>query len=165
MKKLLISLFIILGVVNSSFAVEIPDVMRNTMSQDVVGLPSLLHLVISMVLVITLIYITGWIYTKLNIVNRQNLKKINKDDDSNRFTVIQSMPLGQQRYLYALEIKNKILLVGATQSQITLLKEFEKSSESDSEQQVVNVDALDNVSDSKNKSSIDIDELYKKYKN
>ena len=165
MKKLLISLFMLLGVVNSSFAVEIPDVMRNTMSQDVVGLPSLLHLVISMVLVITLIYITGWIYTKLNIVNRQNLKKINKDDDSNRFTVIQSMPLGQQRYLYALEIKNKILLVGATQSQITLLKEFEKSSESDSEQQVVNVDALDNVSDSKNKSSIDIDELYKKYKN
>ena len=79
MKKIFLSLFVLFGAVNSSFAVEIPDVMRKTMAQDPIGATGILQLVISMAFVIGLIYVTGWIYTKLNIVNRQKLDKINKD--------------------------------------------------------------------------------------
>lgn len=37
MKKIFLSLFVLFGAVNSSFAVEIPDVMRKTMAQDPIG--------------------------------------------------------------------------------------------------------------------------------
>lgn len=37
-------------------------------------MPSLLNLVISMILVIGLIYLTGWVYQKLNRVNQAKLK-------------------------------------------------------------------------------------------
>lgn len=80
-----------------------------------------------MAFVIGLIYVTGWIYTKLNIVNRQKLDKINKDNsDGSRFTVLQSMSLGQQRHLYSIEMNNKVFLVASTPSHINVLKEFDK---------------------------------------
>ena len=72
----------------------------------------MLQLVVSMVVVIALIYVTGWIYSKLNIVNRNNLKKLaQKEFDTDRFTVLQSMSLGQQRHLYSIEMNGKVLLV------------------------------------------------------
>lgn len=90
------------------------------MAQDPIGATGILQLVISMAFVIGLIYVTGWIYTKLNIVNRQKLDKINKDNsDGSRFTVLQSMSLGQQRHLYSIEMNNKVFLVASTPCHIT----------------------------------------------
>ena len=51
MKKIFLSLFVLFGAVNSSFAVEIPDVMRKTMAQDPIGATGILQLVISMAFV------------------------------------------------------------------------------------------------------------------
>ena len=76
LNKLFLSLFTVLLSVNSSFAVDIPDSMKQAMATETVGMPSMLQLVVSMVVVIALIYVTGWIYSKLNIVNRNNLKKL-----------------------------------------------------------------------------------------
>lgn len=98
MKKIFLSLFVLLGTANLSFAVELPSVMKQTMAQDPIGMPSLLNLVLSMVFVIALIYFTGWVYAKLNVINKDKLKKITSDNtDCKRFAVLQSMPLGQQR--------------------------------------------------------------------
>lgn len=47
MKKIFLSLFVLFGAVNSSFAVEIPDVMRKTMAQDPIGATGILQLIIS----------------------------------------------------------------------------------------------------------------------
>lgn len=144
-----------------ALAVELPQTMKSAMSSEISGMPSLLNLVVSMVIVIGLIYVTGWIYSKLNIINRNKLKQLTKDDfDSYKFNVIQSMSLGQQRQLYSIEMNGKVLLVGSTPSHISLLKEFDKD-ESNTEEHKncsnVEKDYLDDP--------INIDDLYKKYKN
>lgn len=164
MKKIFLSLFLLFGAVNSSFAVEIPDVMRKTMAQDPIGATGILQLVISMAFVIGLIYVTGWIYTKLNIVNRQKLDKINKDNSNgSRFTVLQSMSLGQQRHLYSIEMNNKVFLVASTPSHINVLKEFDKELCTDKQDIIVENEVP--VKQENVRTNIDIDELYKKYKN
>ena len=160
--KLSALLAVILITINSAnAAIEIPDAMKQTMAQEVSGMPSLLNLVVSMILVIAMIYLTGWIYNKLNIVNKNKLKSLtNNDTDLKKFTVIQSMPLGQQRYIYTVEMAGKILLVGSTPSHINLLKEF---SENDFVMQNTISNQKTDVSNEK-ENSVNIDELYKKYK-
>ncbi len=157
-KFLLVFLFLQLS---PAFAVEIPQSMKSAMSSDISGMPSLLNLIVSMVIVIGLIYVTGWIYSKLNIVNRNKLKQLTKDDlDNYKFNVLQSMPLGQQRHLYSIQMNGKVLLVGSTPSQITLLKEFDECNQllvETKDSTTVEKDDLD--------ETINIDDLYKKYKN
>lgn len=168
MKKIFLSLFVLLGTANLSFAVELPSVMKQTMAQDPIGMPSLLNLVLSMVFVIALIYFTGWVYAKLNVINKDKLKKITSDNtDCKRFAVLQSMPLGQQRHLYSIEMNGKILLVGSTPSHITLLKEFDAKTDKEevSVDAVINSEDNDEDDNSPIQKSFDIDELYKKYKN
>lgn len=158
MKKLFILLPAILSTVQAAFAVELPSVMKQSMAQDPLGVPAMVNLVVSMIVVIGLIYVTGWIYAKLNVVNRSKLSKISQiDKDSQRFTVLQSMPLGQQRHLYSIEMNGKILLVGSTPSHINLIKEFDKNNDE--------VPALKAVETAENEQKdINIDELYRKYK-
>lgn len=157
-KFLLVFLFLQLS---PAFAVEITQSMKSAMSSDISGMPSLLNLIVSMVIVIGLIYVTGWIYSKLNIVNRNKLKQLTKDDlDNYKFNVLQSMPLGQQRHLYSIQMNGKVLLVGSTPSQITLLKEFDECNQllvETKDSTTVEKDDLD--------ETINIDDLYKKYKN
>ena len=163
MKKMLYTLFVFICVVAPSYAVHLPESMTQSMKHDY-GIPSFTQLIISMVLVVGLIYFTGWIYTKLNVVNHKQLRKIASDkNDSMRFTVLQSMPLGQQRHIYTIEMNGKILLVGSTPSQINLIKEFDNVEDVD-----LNIDGSlcsENESASKKEAQkINIDELYKKYK-
>ena len=73
-KKYKKAIFITINSANA--AIEIPDAMKQTMAQEVSGMPSLLNLVVSMILVIAMIYLTGWIYNKLNIVNKNKLKSL-----------------------------------------------------------------------------------------
>ncbi len=170
MKKAFLYLLVLLLTSNVSYAVELPSVMKQTMAQDPISMSGLLNLVISMIIVIALIYATGWIYTKLNLVNRDKLKKIAEQNaDVHRFNVLQSMPLGQQRYLYSIEMNGKVLLVGSTPSHINLIKEFDKNdavslhpSEHKDDFSVANT-KIDNKAELK--SSLNIEDLYKKYKN
>lgn len=146
----------------TAFSVEIPEEMKSVMAQDPIATPGALHLVVSMVLVIAMIYLTSWIYSKLNIINRKKLKEISKSDFSNyNFNIVQSASLGQQRHLYSIEMGGKILLVGSTPSQITLLKEFDYTTQNKEN------DEFTSTSEEKwtNSKSLDIDELYRKYKN
>lgn len=159
----------------STNAVTIPSVMKETMAQDAAGMPSLFNLIISMVVVIGLIYFTGWIYSKLNVVNKKKMKEIaaQHDDDDASFTILQSMPLGQQKHLYLIEVKDKILLVGSTQQNISLLKDFDKSSLNKDKITIENIQTSDSIQDTlyeskpkdEQSTQINIDELYKKYKN
>ncbi len=163
MKRKLFALFLsFVCTVNIAFAVEIPESMRETMSKDY-GLPGLLHLIVAMAFVIALIYITGWIYAKLNIINRNRIGKIaQKENLSSHFTVLQSMPLGQQRYIYSIEMNDKILLIGSTPSHINLLKEFDKEKVSTVTQNDYDLNNISEETSEKNVSTID--EIYKKYK-
>ena len=159
--KFITTFFVFLATTGAAFAVNLPDAMKQSMSHDY-GIPSVMNLVLSMIFVIALIYITGWVYTKLNIVNRKNIGKITESDNNMHFNVIQSMSLGQQRHIYSVEMNNKILLIGSTPSHINLIKEFDKKAfdkeigfdnKNDCTEPVTDIHKMTNI-----------DELYKKYK-
>ena len=166
MRKIFCTLFALLFTSSIAFGVELPSVMNHSMASEY-GMPSLFQMIFSMVFVIGLIYFTGWVYQKLNIVGKKQVSKMNKKSDVPRFTVLQTMSLGHQRHIYTIEMDGKILLVGSTPTQINLIKEFEKACDVDmSDITVVKNDLsqADNGS-SMSQKSVDIDELYKKYKN
>lgn len=163
-KHILITSFCYIISMSNALAVEIPEEMKASMANRAIATPDALHLVVSMILVIGMIYFTGWIYSKLNILNRNKLKKLSKSDlNKHHFTVLQSMPLGQQRNIYSIEMGGKVLLIGATQSQINLLKEFD--SEEDIPEKEENILEWKEPENTKSTKNINIDELYKKYKN
>ena len=63
-------------------------------------------------------------------MNKFNSQKFTKDSNSssiNKFNIVSSQTLGQNKALYVVEINNQYLVLGATQSNINLLKEFSKS--------------------------------------
>lgn len=157
MKKLSVVLYLLICNTASTFAaVAVPETMKQAMKGDS-DMPSLLNLVLSLAIVIGLIYLTGWVYQKLNKINRKSL--VNRElIDKNSFNILSSMPLGQQKNLYAVEINDKVLVIGATAQNITLLKEFDKNE---------NVDKIqaEDVTDKKNEKTEELDELFKKYKN
>ncbi len=161
--SLFLTLFCFFATTGSAFAVNLPDAMKQSMSQQDYGIPSVMNLVLSMIFVIALIYITGWVYTKLNIVNRKNIAKIAESKDKARFNIIQSMSLGQQRHIYSVEMNNKILLIGSTPSHINLIKEFDKNKFDDTVDTDNEKGNIENITDSQSKTT-SIDELYKKYK-
>ena len=114
MKKILFLINVLFFSTNTGFcAVSVPESMKNAMKTQS-DMPSLLNLVISMILVIGLIYLTGWVYQKLNRVNQAKLK--DKFAGKNTFKIVSSLPLGSQKNLYAVEFNDKILAVGATQN-------------------------------------------------
>lgn len=161
----LIWLFTLLFVTNTqAFAINVSEFAKSNVTSGY-GMPSLFQLVFSLFFVIALIYTTGWIYQKLNIVNRKQISKLSKSSDSSRFTILQTMSLGQQRHIYTIEMNGKVLLVGSTPSQISLIKEFDRQ---ESQDFVLGTSEVDAVSDSSTVSdsskNVNIDELYKKYK-
>lgn len=154
MKKTGFLIYIFLISCNVGFcAVSVPEAMKNTMKTQS-DMPSLLNLVISMILVIGLIYLTGWIYQKLNKINQTKLT--DKLTEKNKFKVISSLPLGSQKNLYAVEFNDKILVVGATQNSITILKDYDKDFSSSQPLESKNVESKEKFDG--------LEELYKKYK-
>lgn len=163
MKRYIFSIFSFLLLSKSAFAVDLPSVMKQSMNYDY-GMPSLFQLVFSMAFVIGLIYFTGWFYQKLNIVSKKQISKLSKNAEVSRFTVLQSMSLGQQRHIYTIEMNGKILLVGSTPSHINLIKEFDKVEDINLSSAFEDV-SQNSPDDNKESDSISIDDLYKKYKN
>lgn len=88
------------------------------------GEPNILSVLISLVIVIALIYITGIIYTKLNVVGAQSVKKQFKNNNLDRIVVLSTTPLGQNKNLHIVEINDKKLLIGATPNSINMIKEL-----------------------------------------
>ena len=133
MKKLISAIFIFLSFFLNSgavfAAVSIPSAMKQAMQNEVNGMPSLFNLIVSMVIVIGMIYLTGFVYTKLSRYNQSKLGRRDRDFfEANKFQVLSSMPLGQNKNLYAVEINGKVLVVGVTAQNISLLKEFDDES-------------------------------------
>lgn len=164
--KFFVSLSVMILGSGSAFAIDLPETMKQTMAHETAGMPSLLNLVISMIVVIALIYVTGWIYNKLNIVNREKLAKMGaKDTETHRFTVLQSMPLGQHRHMYSVEMNGKILLIGSTPSHINLIREFDKAGNHAPSQEDVSSKLEEDITEDVKNGNVDIEELFKKYKN
>lgn len=86
--------------------------------------PGIFTIVIALLFVICLIYITGLIYSKLNLVGANTVKKQLKNYDLSKVIVLSTTQLGMNRNLHVIEINGKRLLVGATQHCVNLIKEL-----------------------------------------
>ncbi len=83
--------------------------------------PNYFSLFLGLFLVIALIYLTGYIYQKLIKV------KINQEDDeTNKPQILSTVSLGQGKNLHIVKINNEYILIGATQNNISYLKDLDK---------------------------------------
>lgn len=86
--------------------------------------PNVLSIIFALLFVIFLIYITGIVYSKLNIVGAKTVKEQLKNVNLNRAVVLSTTQLGQGKNLHVIEINDKCYLIGATQNSISLIKEL-----------------------------------------
>lgn len=87
--------------------------------------PNVMSIIFSLIVVVFLIYITGLIYSKLNIVGAKTVQQQLKNQDLSRVIVISTTQLGQGKNLHVIEINNCRYLIGATQNSINLIKELD----------------------------------------
>ena len=93
-------------------------------TQSVGAEPNFLSVVFSLVFVVLLIYATGIIYTKLNKVGLNTLKKQMGDGDNSKVAVVSTTPLGNNKTLHVVELDGKRMLIGASTNGIHLIKDL-----------------------------------------
>ncbi|MBQ3311570.1 flagellar biosynthetic protein FliO [bacterium] len=104
--------------------------------------------------VILLIYITGIIYAKLNVLGYKTMKKEYKDFEESKVIILSTTQLGPNKFLHVVEISGKKMLLGVSNDNITLLKDL---SENESKNNDDNCLVSNELSITK-----DLDNLYKK---
>ena len=97
----------------------------NTLVQQSVGHePNLVSIFFSLVFVILLIYATGIIYTKLNKLGLNTLKKQMGESNTSKVSVISTTALGSNKTLHVVELDGKRMLIGASSASIHLIKDL-----------------------------------------
>lgn len=86
--------------------------------------PNFMTIIFALIVVISLIYITGLIYSKLNIVGAKTVQEQLRNYDLSKVIVVSTTQLGQGKNLHVIELNHKRYLIGATQNSINLLKEL-----------------------------------------
>ncbi|MBO5947309.1 flagellar biosynthetic protein FliO [bacterium] len=125
MNKFWVLLFcMFLNVAQAFASITIPAGMKQTLKATA-DTPSLFNLVASLLIVIIMIYIVGWIYMKLSHINSKQLFR-QQDLPLNKPKLISGITLGQNRNLHVVELNNKYLVLGVTPNSINLIKEFDK---------------------------------------
>lgn len=99
---------------------ELAKSLKNTSHE-----PNFFSIVFALLFVIFLIYITGIIYSKLNLVGAKTVKDQLRGYHLDRAVVLSTTQLGQGKNLHVIEINDKHLLIGATANSINLIKELE----------------------------------------
>lgn len=117
--------FMIFLTANKCFADElIGDNVKNIIKQPHTAEPNILSTLLALVFVVCLIYITGIIYSKLNVVGVKLAKKQLKDIQTSKVFVHSTTSLGNHRNLYIIEIDGQKMLIGASQNSIALIKDL-----------------------------------------
>lgn len=98
---------------------ELEESLKNQSNE-----PNVMSILFSLIFVIFLIYITGIIYSKLNVVGAKTVKEHLRNSNLNKAVVISTTQLGQNKNLHVIEINDKCYLIGATPNSINLLKEL-----------------------------------------
>lgn len=139
---------------------DIEQSLKSTSSE-----PNFFTIAFALIFVIILIYITGLIYSKLNVVGAKAVRQQIKNHDLSRVVVLSTTQLGQGKNLHVIELNNKKYLIGAAQNNISMLKELgdieKEKSEPNLQQEVEQSDApIEEIISLNEKSE---DEIYKKY--
>lgn len=88
-----------------------------------------LSVIISLAVVVLLIYITGLIYAKLNVIGYKTLKKQYKDIDESKIIICSTTSIGNNKTLHVIELAGKKMLIGVSNDSINLLKDLDEPSE------------------------------------
>lgn len=86
--------------------------------------PSIVSVILSLLIVILLIYITGIVYAKLNKIGFKTLKRQQGDLARSQVAVISTTQLGNNKTLHVVELDGKRMLIGASSSAIQLIKDL-----------------------------------------
>ena len=102
--------------------------MKEALRHSATGIPSITHVLVSTAIMVVMIYAVAMIYQKLNAFNT---KKFSNSEEKafipNKMKIINSLALGTNKAVYIVEVNDKYLVLGSTQSNISLIKEFDKS--------------------------------------
>lgn len=121
MKKFLIYMIATLMSSQCCFSLtSIEDILNQHSSHET----SIFSVIGALVFVIALIYITGIIYSKLNVLNSSLAKKTKKSEKEDKVIVLSSTPLGNNKSLSVVEVNGKKMLIGITQTTVTVLKDL-----------------------------------------
>ena len=121
MKKLLNGMIIFLLAEQTCFGMCSVD---GILAQQTPHETSILNVVGALAFVIGLIFLTGLIYTKLNVVGSNLAKKTRNNEIEDKVIVLSSTHLNNNQSLHVVEVNGKKLLLGATQSSVTVLKDL-----------------------------------------
>lgn len=138
---------------NADFDRPIKEIFRHGVLYE----SGILRSVISLGIVIALIYLTAFLYKRLNKFNAK-LAGDKNNAQLNKFKIISSQSLGANKNLHVVEINGKYLVLGSTANNITLIKEFDKNKIENSEPEFLNNSTQNDCSDL-------ISELMEKYDN
>jgi len=94
------------------------------LSQSIGHEPNLISVTFSLIFVVLLIYATGIIYSKLNKLGLNTMKKQMGEANSSKVAVISTTPLGNNKTLHVVELDGKRMLIGASSSSIDLIKDL-----------------------------------------
>lgn len=120
-----------------AYAVQPASAATVSGSADISGLgaqsigtePNIISVIISLIIVVLLIYLTGIIYAKLNKVGFKTLKRQQGDFARNQVSVVSTTQLGNNKTLHVVELDGKRMLIGASSSAIQLIKDLGSSAE------------------------------------
>lgn len=107
--------------------------------------PGFMSILFALLFVIFLIYITGLIYSKLNIIGAKTVQEHIKSHDLSKVVVLSTTQLGQGKNLHVIELDNKRYLIGATQGSINLIKELGEIKKETEKSEELSVDDAINV--------------------
>lgn len=122
----------LLGIIlSNSHAYAVTEVLTEPMKKVLKqspSIPSISHIIISTIFMIVIIYAVAIIYQKLTAFNN---KRFSGQDEKvfnlNKLKIINCLSLGPNKVLHIVEVNDKYLVLGSTQTNINLLKEFDKS--------------------------------------
>ena len=149
MKKLLIYMIMMFAAQQKCFAVcSIEDILRLNSNHET----SIFTVLGALTFVIALIYLTGIIYTKLNVINSKIAKKTKKNEFEDKVLVLSTTPLGNNKSLSVVEVNGKKMLIGVTQTSVTVLKylgDVKYNDDFNFEPEIVEEDEEEDISDTK----------------
>lgn len=106
-------------------SVSTTDAAANALTTQSIGQePNLVSVLCSLIFVILLIYATGIIYTKLNKVGMNTLKRQMGEAGASKVSVVSTTPLGSNKTLHVVELDGKRMLIGASSGAIQLIKDL-----------------------------------------
>ena len=125
MKKILWLFVFYLVSAQSVFADSLTSNIKYALKHSTDG--SYFSVVIALGIVILLIYVTGIIYAKLNVVGYNTMKKQYLDLNDSKVLVLSNTVVGKDKSLLVVELSGKKMLLGVTEKSITLIKDLDEN--------------------------------------